>query len=653
MSSSIDYKWYPSQSLIDNSNLTRFFDFVGIYDYQELTKKADEDSGWFYDQVIKFTDIRFYKPYEKIVDLSRGIPWARWCVGGTTNLTMNCIDRHRGTETYLKPFIVWEKEDGTNGTLTYQDFDQKICQLANALTELGYGQGDVIGIYLPNIWETFATFFAIAKIGAIVAPLFSGYGPQPLITRINDGGLKAIITADGTPRRGSPTAMKPMLDEIKEQVPTLEKVIVINNMGDQLETPMTADRDYWWHDIVESQATEAETVEMDADAPCVLLYTSGTTGKPKGAVWTHCSFITRMASDMLICGDFKPEDRFFFMSDMGWMVGPMCAVTPSFGGGSLLVTEGAPDYPTSDRFWRLVDQYEVSYLGVSPTLIRSLMRNGDEEVAKYKFEKLRITWSGGEAWTETPWLWFFEHVCRSTCPIVNMSGGTEIGGSIAIGTVHHPSLPGSFAGPAPGMGADIVDDSGNSLGADEVGELVLRNASIGLTRSLWKNDERYMDAYWNTIPNLWVHGDWVKKDTDGNWYILGRSDDTIKVSGKRTGPSELEGILMETGMVTETAVIGIPDPIKGSAICCVCVAKPGVAADTALTQLLSAAIVEGMGKSYRPKAIYYVNDLPRTRTMKIMRRVVRAIFLDKDPGDLSSLVNPETVDELKAKIDQS
>jgi len=352
---------------------------------------------------------------------------------------------------------------------------------------------------------------------------------------------------------------------------------------------------------------------------------------------------------VIICGDFKPSDRFFFFSDMGWMVGAMCACIPSFVGGSLLIAEGTPDYPDTGRFWRLIADHKVTYLGVSPTIVRSLMRYG-EEVDGYDLSSLRITASGGEAWTAAPWTWFFDHVCKNKIPIINISGGTEVGGCIFTGTPNHPMNPGSFSRPALGVGADIVDMSGARVPDGTVGELVLRHSSIGLTKSLWKADARYIESYWNTIPGLWVHGDFAMRGTDGLYYILGRSDDTIKISGKRTGPAELEGILIATGKLAEAAVFGIPHPVKGSAIVCACVPLPGVEGNPNLAALLSSAIVTGMGTSYRPEAILFVEDLPRTRNLKIMRRVLRAVFENKDPGDLSALANPEAVERLREKL---
>jgi len=327
----------------------------------------------------------------------------------------------------------------------------------------------------------------------------------------------------------------------------------------------------------------------------------------------------------------------------------MCACIPSFAGGSLLIAEGTPDYPDTGRFWRLIGDHRVTYLGVSPTIVRGLMRYGDA-VENYDLSSLRITASGGEAWTETPWRWFFDHVCKQKIPIINISGRTEVGGCIFTGTPNHPMNPCSFSRPALGMGADIVDMSGKRVPDGEVGELVLRHASIGLTKSLWKADHRYLENYWSTIPGLWVHGDFAMRGHDGLYYILGRSDDTIKISGKRTGPAELEGILVETGKIAEAAVFSIPHAIKGSTIVCACVPMPGVDGTKGLADELSSALVRGMGASYRPEKVLLVDDLPRTRNMKIMRRVVRAVFENKDPGDLSALANPEAIDHIRQRL---
>ncbi|MCW5656984.1 MAG: AMP-binding protein [Burkholderiaceae bacterium] len=646
------FAWVPTGEIVAGSNLTAFMRHCGEPDLTTLSRRADADPAWLMRKVFEFCDFRFYKPFEQMLDTSRGIEWAHWCVGGTTNIVLNCIDRHRGTPVWSQPFLVWEGEDPrARRTLSYAEFDAEVCRLAGALETLGVQRGDRVGLYMPNLPETFVAFFAALKIGAVVMPLFSGFGPQPLVARLNDGEAKVVLTVDGTWRRGAPGAMKSVLDEALASAPSVRHVLVLRHLGAAIDCPMTAGRDHDWAATVAHQPNERPTTEMAAEDAAVLLYTSGTTGKPKGCVWTHVSFLGSMVTrDMHICADFRPSDRFFFMSDMGWMVGAMCACIPSYFGGSLLVAEGTPDYPDSGRFWRLVQDHKVTYLGVAPTLIRGLMRYGDADVERHDLSALRVAVSGGEAWTEAPWQWFFDHVCKRRLPFLNIVGGTEVGGCNFTGTVHHPLRPGSFGMGGLGVGADIVDEAGEAVGPGRVGELVLRNPNIGFTKSLWRDDGRYLDSYWRTLPGLWVHGDFAMRDEDGLIYILGRSDDTIKISGKRTGPSEIETLLTGTGKVSEAAVIGVPDELKGSAIVCVCVAMPNVAADAALQKELSAAVVKGMGTSYRPRQVLLVRDLPKTRNMKVMRRVVRAVYKGESPGDLSSLVNPETVTELQALL---
>jgi acetyl-CoA synthetase len=652
MSSTKDeYEMLPLPELMAKSNLSAFLRETGERDVDALAKHANADPAWLMQHVLQFCDFRFYKPYTQILDTSKGIEWARWCVGATTNIVLNCIDRHRDTPAWGQTFLVWEGENRqARRDLTYREFDAEVCRLASALLEFGVGRGDRVALYMPNLPETFIAYFAVLKIGAILMPLFSGFGPQPLAARLNDGEAKVVLTADGTWRRGVAQAMKSVLDEALQSAPGVKHVLVLRHVGGAVTCPMVPGRDHDWADAIADRPTVLATAEMAADAPAILLYTSGTSGKPKGCIWTHLSFLASMvARDMHICCDFRSSDRFFFLSDMGWMVGGMCACIPSYYGGSLVVAEGAPDYPDTGRFWRLIQDHKVTYVGVAPTLIRGMMRYADEEVEKFDFSSLRIALLGGEACTEAAWRWFYEHVCKKKVPLLHIAGGTEVGGLNLTATLHHPARPGSFGWGGLGAGVDIVDESGKPVAPGQMGEMVLRNPNIGFTKSLWRDDERYL-SYWHQIPGVWVHGDFAKRDADGLYYILGRSDDTIKISGKRTGPSEIESLLTNSGKVLEAAAIGVPDEIKGSAIICVCVPVPGVKADAALAKELSAAVVEGMGISFRPKQVLFVNDLPKTRNLKIMRRVVRAVFIGQQPGDLSSLVNPEAVAELQARM---
>ncbi len=644
--------WRPSDELRCESRMQAFLDQAGLPDRAALCERADADPAWYWNALLKFLDIRFYKPYSQILDTSKGIQWPVWCVDGTTNVVLNCIDKHRGTEIWDKVWIEWEGEDGATRSLTYADMDAEICRFAAALKARGIGKGDVVGLYLPMLSESFAAMFAIMKIGAVVLPLFSGFGPQPIAVRLNDAEAKAVVTADGTLRRGSEGAMKAVLDEALAECPTVRDVFVVARLGDRIACPMTEGRDHWWHEATAGQPTDTPTEEMDAEDMAFLVYTSGTTGKPKGVVATHCGSISKLALDIGLCFDFKQTDRMMWVSDMGWVVGPFTGLATSFFGGSLVVAEGTPDYPDTTRHWRLMQDYGVTWLGIAPTTVRGMMRYGDE-VEEFDYSKLRIMASTGEPWTEDAWRWLFERVGGGRSPILNYCGGTECFGGIISSGILEPMKPGTFSGPMPGTGAQVVDADGNPAPPGVLGELVMTTPSIGNTRGLWRDDERYLDGYWSMYGDKWRQGDWAMIDEDGYWYVTGRSDDVINISGKRTGPTEIEGALMSSGRISEAAVIGVPDPVKGAALCCVCVPMPGEASDDKLRGALSNAVTDALGRSYRPRDILFVSDLPKTRNMKIMRRVVRSVVLGEPAGDLSSLVNPEAVEELRARTSET
>jgi acetyl-CoA synthetase len=642
-----DIMWRPSPAVIDNAVMQRFLRTTKAESLAELNQHATDDPDWFWTALLSFLDVRFYKPYSQIMDVSRGAPWARWCIGGKTNLVLNCLDKHRETPIWDKTYIVWEGEDGLKRELTYREFDDMVSRFSDALRHRGYGKGDIIGLYMPMLPEAYAAMFAVVKIGAIVLPLFSGFGADAVALRLVEGEATAVVTADGTWRRGSTNAMKPILDVALADNEAVKDVFVVRRLGDRLEDPcpMQSGRDVWWDDAVADGDPDAATEIMDAEDTAFLVFTSGTTGKPKGTVHSHIGLMVKTVLDISVCMDFQREDRMMWISDMGWVVGPLTAISTTFSGGSLVAVEGAPDYPDTARHWRLVAENEVTWLGIAPTTVRSMMRYGDE-VDAYKYPNLRVIGSTGEPWTHDAWVWLFERVGYGNAPIMNVSGGTECVG-IVCSSVLSPMKPGCFAGPIPGTGAKVVNEDGETLGPGEVGELVMTEPSIGNTRGIWRDDARYIENYWSMFPGMWRQGDWATVDADGMWFLLGRSDDTINVSGKRTGPSEIEGALMETAKIVEAAVIGVPDDIKGSAVCCVCTPMPGVVVDEALRVELSKTIVQKLGASYRPKQIIFVSDLPKTRNLKIMRRLVRAVILGQPEGDLTSLVNPEAVHELR------
>lgn len=639
--------WRPDAATLEGANLTRFMRALGVDGFDALNELANRDPAAFHDALIRFVDFRFERPYDRVLDLGDGRPFAHWCVGGVTNVVLNCLDRHRGTARYEQPALVWEGEDGSTTTRTLADLDRETCRLAWGLRRLGIGRGDVVGMYLPNLPQAAAAMLAVAKIGAVVLPMFSGFGADAIAQRLNDGRAKALITVDGSLRRGKPVGAKAVADEALAHCPGVRHVVVLSHLA----TPhgWTPGRDHWWHELAAGAPDDVAAVRtepMPADDPFLLMYTSGTSGKPKGVVHSHVGFPVKTALDLSICMDLKPDDRFLWMSDMGWLVGPLLVFGGLLVGCTVVLAEGAPNYPEPDRLWRLVERHRVSYLGLAPTVARLSMSLADAAIAARDLGSLRVIVSTGEPWTPEAWHWTFERIGQRRVPLLNYSGGTEVGG-ILTGTVIHPLKPCAFAGPVPGTGADVVDADGNAVGPGVTGELVMRTPSIGLTRGLWHDRERYLQSYWSRLPGLWVHGDFASRDADGMWYVHGRSDDTLKIAGKRTGPAEIEALLMGTGLLLDAMAIGVPDAVKGTAVVCVCVPRDGID-EAGAVKALSAAVTSGLGGAFKPAEVVFVPDLPRTRNMKVMRRVVRAAWLGDEPGDLSTLVNPEAVQAIRA-----
>ncbi len=638
------FAWQPDEKTRVSANATGLMRALCVPDFDALALCADREPQRFHQAFFRKLDLRWYRPFARVIDESRGIAWAQWCVGGATNVTLNALDRWRGTPTYDKPAVVWEGEDGARKDLSYRELDREVCRFAGALRTLGIGRGDVVAIYMPNVPEAVIAMLAVPKIGAIVMPLFSGFGADAIAVRLQTGGAKALLTIDASPRRGKAVSAKAIVDEALETAPSVEHVVVLRHLG---EPPaMRAGRDHWWDDLCAGQPDDTPTEEMDAEAPYLLVFTSGTTGRPKGVVHSHIGFMAKTLIDLWLMLDCKPEDRVLWMSDMGWVVGPMMVYGVSMIGATLVLVEGAPNFPDPERMWRLIAQHRVSYLGVAPTTIRTFLAQGSEPWKTWDLSGIRVMVSSGEAWSPEAWNWTFENICRRRVPILNFSGGTEMIGIVGC-TLVAPLKPAGFNCAVPGAGADVVDQTGQSTQPGIIGELVMRRPSIGLTRGLWREPERYIEIYWSTWPDVWHHGDLASRDADGHWYVHGRSDDTLKIAGKRTGPAEVESLLMGTGALAEAAAIGVPDSIKGTALVVACVPRPGVVADDALKATLSRAIVRGLGVPFQPRAVLFVPDLPKTRNMKIMRRVVRAMCSGTDPGDLSSLVNPEALDELR------
>lgn len=642
--------WRPGPAELERSRLLKFVRTQGLGDVAELHARAAEDPAWFWGAAADDIGWRWYNRFRDVLDTSRGKPWASWYTGGTTNMALNAVDRHAG-ERPAAPAVVWEGEDGSVRRWSFSDLRSESDRLAHALRELGVEPGDRVGVYLPMLPETAALLMACAKAGAVFIPIFSGYGAEAAAARLADCEAKLLVTADGFLRRGRAVKMKEQADAAADLAPSVEKVLVVRRMGSEaFPTTWNPARDVDYGEIVARQPSRFDTMHVSGEDPLMLIYTSGTTGRPKGTVHVHAGFPLKAAQDLAHCFDLQSDDLLYWITDIGWMMGPWQIMGGLALGAAILLYEGSPDYPRPDRVWDLCERHGVTVLGISPTLIRSLMPLGADPVRAHDLSRLRALGSTGEPWNPDPWRWTFEVVGGGRLPIINYSGGTEISGGILSGLTVAPLKPCCFAGPAPGMAVDVLDASGRPV-RGEVGELVIRQPWPGMTRGFWRDPDRYLETYWSRLPETWVHGDWARVDGDGFWYIQGRSDDTLKVAGKRVGPAEVESALVAHEAVREAAAVGVPDEVKGEAIVAFCILQPGAAPDDdasreALREALKDQVAEALGKPFRPKEVRFVRDLPRTRNAKIMRRVVRAMYLGLPAGDLTALENPDAAEAI-------
>ncbi len=635
--------WRPSREYIERSRLRRLMSELGIESFDRLLSWAAAHPAEFWDAAVRELGLEFYRPYTATLDTARGLPWTRWFVGGLYNYAHDAVDKWAAGPRSAAPALLWEGEEGVTRSLSYGELAEEANRMAGALQERGIVRGDRVGIFLPMIPETVVAMLALAKLGAIAIPIFSGYAAPSAATRLVDCEAVALITADGFYRRGKAVEMKRIADEAVAAAPAVKTVVVVRRTG--AEVPWTPGRDLWWHELREAGPTTFETCRTEPEDPYMIIYTSGTTGRPKGAVHVHGGFPIKGAQDLAHCFDVQQDDVLFWLTDLGWMMGPWAISGTLMLGATLLLYDGTPDYPGPDRLWELAERHGVTVLGIAPTAVRALRTHGDEPAQAHPLSALRVLGSTGEPWDPDSWRWLFETVGRGRCPIVNYSGGTEISGGIVGCTTITPLKPCCFAGPVPGMDADVVDEDGHSV-RGRVGELVLRGQWPGMTRGFWKDPERYIDTYWSRFPDTWVHGDWAEIDADGFWYIRGRSDDTIKVAGKRLGPAEVESAALTHPAVAAAAAVGVPDELKGESVVVFAVLGPGYQEGEALRGEIEAAIVAVLGKALKPQAVRFVSDLPRTRNAKILRRVIRAGYLGQPLGDVSSLENPAAVEEI-------
>lgn len=643
MSEKLEVVWHPPKELIEKSNIKRFMDLHGIKSYEELLKRSTEDLEWFWDAIVKFLEIEFFEPYDRVLDVSEGIQWPKWFVGGKINITHNCVNKHALTpSTRNRVALIWEGEDFSSKKLTYWELYREVNKFSNALKSLGVGKGDAVGIYMPLIPETAIATYAIFNIGAIMCPIFSGFGPEAVATRLEDLGAKVLVTADGFWRGGKHVKLKEVASQVVDRVKTLKNVVVVKRLG--IDVPWIDGVDVWWDDAVRDQPATFETEKTDSEDVCIVGYTAGTSGKPKGVVLVHGGTLVKAAECGSLVTDGHEDDVVFWITDFGWVMGPLPMIGTHAIGATLLFFEGIPFYPTIDRLWEVVEKYGVTSLGLPPTALRIARSFGEVWVKKHDLSTLRAIVTTGEPIDYETWMWCFEVVGNRKIPIINASGGTEIFGELISSTVVTPLKP-CCLGRTPGMDVDVFDDEGNPV-RGEVGYLVCKKPSPAQTRGFWKDPDRYIQTYFSKWPNVWYHGDLVYIDEDGFWFHRGRADDVIKSSGRRLGPAEFEDALLSHPAVADAAAIGVPHPVKGNAVVCFVVLKPWSQPSEELRSELKKTVAEKLGKALTPDDIKFVEDLPKTRTMKVMRRLIRAKYLGEELGDTSGLVNPEALDAI-------
>lgn len=616
--------WTPGPDQIRNSRLLQAMSRWQIEDLADLHRRSVDDPEWFWRVATHDLDVDFDVSFERVVDESRGKPLPEWFTGGRLDLAWLCADRHAGGPAAAKDAVVFEGDDGRRRSLTYAELAREVRSFAAQLIHHGVQPGDRVLFYLPVVPEAVVAFLACAAIGAVSVLTYTGYGVDALATRLRDSGATVVITADGTTRRGKPVALKTTLDQAVTAAPEVRHVFVVRHLDN--DVPMVPGRDHYWDELDSLPAAPRRSA--GANDPLMIIYTSGTTGAPKGIVHSHAGFAVKTATDFGYGFDVRGDDVIGWISDLGWLVGPMMIVGGLQLGATIVLIEGVPQHPTPQRLWDVVARNQVTLQGIAPTAARAIMAAGG--LPPGGLPSLRAFASTGEAWDEPTWHWLLDEVGGGRRPIINFSGGTEVGGGLLVAYPFLPMSAGGFNAPLPGLDVGVVDGTGDPVTA-ETGELVVFNTWPGMTHAFWEGTERYLETYWSRWKDVWLHGDLATVDGSGRWAVIGRSDDTIKVSGRRIGPSEVESALLRDERVAEVAVIGVPDEKRGQRIVAFLVVRGEQDQDDVV-----ATAHANVGRAFAP-SVHVVPGLPKTRNGKIMRRLIGARYTGTPLGDLSSL----------------
>jgi len=612
------------------------------YDSMVSAAKADPETFW----AEQASNLHWFKQWDSVLEWNE--PHARWFEGGLINASFNCLDRHLVTARRNKAALIWEGEPGEVRTLTYQQLHREVSRFSNVLKKLGVSKGDRIALYMPLIPELAIAVLACARIGAPHTVVFGGFSAEALRDRINDCTCKLVITADGGFRKGAELRLKEIVDDALQHTPSVENVVVVRRTGNDIR--MEAGRDHWWHEMVKTVDDFCVAEELESEHPLFILYTSGTTGKPKGILHTTGGYLTQVAFTSKYVFDLKDEDVYWCTADIGWITGHSYVVYgPLMNGATVVMYEGAPNHPAPDRFWKLIDAHGVTIFYTAPTAIRAFIKWGEQHVIKHRLDSLRLLGTVGEPINPEAWMWYHKVIGKGRCPIVDTWWQTETG-AIMISPLPGvtSTVPGTATRPLPGIEVDVVDRNGIPVGADEGGYLVVKSPWPSMLRTIWGDDERYRKTYWSEIPGFYFAGDGARRDGNGNFWIMGRVDDVVNVSGHRLGTAEIESALVSHNAVAEAAVVGRPDEIKGQGIVAFVTLEGSASASDALIEELKSHVVHEIGALARPDEIRITDVLPKTRSGKIMRRLLRELAAGGDVlGDVTTLEDTSVLERLR------